>query len=619
MNPGLGKFSNNVTGGKRTKSYSQARSLKYRITFKSIMWSVVGILALLHMYLSWKILSFDRLESKVKIEVLTSTLQRPHDTDTDAENNADAADDGDTRLLCFHDGTECRYDEVGKYLEASSKFTMIHEPSDAIDPSRRIPSNQGSNETYIANRRLKGPKDGSLTMLAEYNPSILPLTSDMDEKLLDYLTGRYHPDISDEEADKVKYLYISRSANFHHCIQGLHRLGLPTKEQSYLTLTILDESLQPIPEASAAVRPYEVLTSNYCIREKELDPFQDFQIIAMRSTKGNDKKDQLFMISSDANSYIFAIDLRRVPVPTNNSTDWDTKVKGNPVKMVDIDKPNLFYGKGLQVRFWVTGTKRKNKCFYFLFDNSLDFRKNYHVFEAQDPKTGHIKTYMEMRPFGPRAVREVNFYAEKFHEAGDWELVPNGTFSKPDSLKRDEKDIIHDWKEAKENWLHLFPFNSKLWVSGGRWRGTACCVDVEFNDYETLKVGIAHIVSKKRGYVSRFYAFDTKNKNFSIVATSGPFCLGSMKEHDLNAKAQIFPMADSVKLNLSNVEFDCPQITFASGIAEYQADKNYIVISYGVNDCYSRSIVVSKKRIRELLIVNRPKMIANTTHETNPK
>ena len=57
----------------------------------------------------------------------------------------------------------CRYDEIGKYLEASAKFTIIHRPSDAIPAGRKIPKNQGNNATYIAARRSEGPKDGSLT------------------------------------------------------------------------------------------------------------------------------------------------------------------------------------------------------------------------------------------------------------------------------------------------------------------------------------------------------------------------------------------------------------------------------------------------------------------------
>eukprot|EP00548_Thalassiothrix_antarctica_P015548 CAMPEP_0194168208 /NCGR_PEP_ID=MMETSP0154-20130528/3248_1 /TAXON_ID=1049557 /ORGANISM="Thalassiothrix antarctica, Strain L6-D1" /LENGTH=487 /DNA_ID=CAMNT_0038879305 /DNA_START=128 /DNA_END=1592 /DNA_ORIENTATION=- len=473
----------------------------------------------------------------------------------------------------------------------------------------------GNNETYIASRRMEGPVDGSLTAIVEYNPTILPLTFDMDKKLLDYLTGRYHPDISDEEADKVKYLSIARGGNFHHCIP-MRRNGNPTKEQSYLTLALLDEHLRPIPGASAAARPFQILISAPCYDKASLDYFQDFQIIAMRSTKGNDKKDQLFMISSDNRSYIFVLDIRRVPAPTNDGLGWDTKVKGTPVKMITPEGENstLFYGSGLQIRFLHSKGKGA-RCQRLKLDNALDWRKNYHIFEAQDSKSGDIKTYMETRPFGnPRAFREVNFYANKFHRVGDWELVLNGTFQNPETLCRDVKDHKETWQfgpVVKDNWNH--PFNN--WNDGGiwerNWRGTACCVDLEWFNGEPVKVGIAHTVSKKRGYISKFYAFETKTKLFSIRATSGPFCLGSMKAYDHYAETQIFSHPDRLKLNISGVEFDCPHITFASGIAEYQADKNYVVISYGVNDCYSRSIVVSKERIFEFLSLNRHK--TNTT------
>eukprot|EP00978_Attheya_sp_CCMP212_P032598 scaffold128086_cov46-Attheya_sp.AAC.1 len=52
---------------------------------------------------------------------------------------------------CFDDKkTPCRYDDVGKYLEESSKFSIIHRPSDAIPTHRRIPKSQGSNASYIS-------------------------------------------------------------------------------------------------------------------------------------------------------------------------------------------------------------------------------------------------------------------------------------------------------------------------------------------------------------------------------------------------------------------------------------------------------------------------------------
>ena len=189
---------------------------------------------------------------------------------------------------CLRDGSPCRYDDMGKYLEASALFTIIHKQSDAIPARRRIPKSQANNATYIAERRSKGPPDGSLTALVEYNPTLLPLTSDLDPKLIHHLTGRHHPGITDEEADRAKYLSVARGGNLHICGNSMRRKDNPTKEQSYLVLALLDEKLQPIPGASAAVRPFQAIMPSSCFKTWDDDPFQDFQIAAVRSTKGND-------------------------------------------------------------------------------------------------------------------------------------------------------------------------------------------------------------------------------------------------------------------------------------------------------------------------------------------
>ena len=537
------------------------------------------------------------------------------------------------RPKCFDNGNPCKYDEVGTYLEQSAKFTMIHKPNDAIPAHRRIPAKQGGNASYIAQRRMEGAHDGSETPLVEYNPTFLPLTSDLDKKLLDYLTGRYHPDISDEEADKVKYLSVARGSNNHDCGNPMRRMGHGTKEQTYLVLALVDEDLQPIPKASAALRAMNVLLPSQCTKRKEIDVFQDFQIIAARTTKGNPKKDQLFMVSSDSRTYIFVIDIRRVPSPTNDVSGWDTKVKGTPVRMGSVSdqedekKSSHFYGQGLQLRFR-DDQKPPGYCTTILLANILDANKNYHFFDVvahqseDDPvgietsntyDTKTVDTFMEIRPHGKRGnttkqgtwnrgTRKVNFYAEQFHKYDDWELVPdNGANSEG---LRNQEDIVHSHDfDQEDQWAHPKQ-NKSLWKGeDGGGRGTACCIDLQWGAYnnETVKVGISHGVSINRSYVSRFYAFETKTGNFSNVAISGPFCFGGMAEHDVNAETQIFPIPATQKLVIQNATYDCPKVTFASGLAHYQSDPNYAIISYGVNDCYSRSIIISKDRIRELL------------------
>ena len=162
---------------------------------------------------------------------------------------------------------------------------------------------------------------------------------------------------------------------------------------------------------------------------------QDYQIIATRSTKGNDKKDQLFVIASDKRTFIFPIDIRRVPaaIDSDEGPDWDTKIKGTPISMT-TSKPDLVgrsYGEGLQLRLMDDLFPGELRCGKLLSWNVMDFQKNYHVFDMREPDSngnGTMGAYMEMQPHGWRITRKVNFYTDKFHKFDDWQLFQFESF-----------------------------------------------------------------------------------------------------------------------------------------------------------------------------------------------
>ena len=59
---------------------------------------------------------------------------------------------------------------------------------------------------------------------------------------------------------------------------------------------------------------------------------------------------------------------------------------------------------------------------------------------------------------------------------------------------------------------------------------------------------------------------------------------------------------NNIRMDLFNDTFDCPSIHFVSGISEYIGDSSKAILSYGVNDCYPRMIVVEKKDIERSLL-----------------
>ena len=120
-----------------------------------------------------------------------------------------------------------------------------------------------------------------------------------------------------------------------------------------------------------------------------------------------------------------------------------------------------------------------------------------------------------------------------------------------------------------------------------------------------VKVGISHTVSDElkgktdnRVFLSQFYAF-LPDPPFETIALSGHFCFNYMHEHDVGYSAQWIserPTDDRTSpIMVLSESFRCPAITFASGITEMIGhDGNHVIITYGVDDCYSRSIIVSK-------------------------
>ena len=54
-------------------------------------------------------------------------------------------------------------------------------------------------------------------------------------------------------------------------------------------------------------------------------------------------------------------------------------------------------------------------------------------------------------------------------------------------------------------------------------------------------------------------------------------------------------------LNIKQEEFDCPEISFVSGLTEHATDNARAILSYGINDCTSRVVLIDKSEISRYL------------------
>jgi len=575
-------------------------------TRKVVLW--IGALCLL--------LTFNTLGSSRLIKSSTRLwLEQPPDLASNGEEDASLA------LPCLEDdATGCRYDEAGAFLRHESTLArgttgILHPPSPALPARlRRVPRHDPAHN-HSAVDDVPTSHD-----LVDFNPVLYPLyqnqpgaaagglVSDLDDRLLDDLTGRSR---GLSGADRVRYVQVARSSSHHFCA-GEIVTGVRAPLRNWLTVALLDADLAPVvPDAHVAVDLERLYVDGW-------DPrvLLDFQIFAARTTTTNPKKDQLFVTAAGySKTHILPIALRRVASPTEDRSGWDTKLKGQVFPPPSASGRNstgdgeipASYGSGLQVKLLDIGKQIPLKKTSELKMSRLRFYdgKNLHVFQGTDNRT-----YLECWPFDPQHVfQELNFFTEGRAIA---------------SLEDMPRLYEHEVKPATTpdaaatasfvNTVRRAPTTKRT-----RTRGTSGFVDVELVGHGPVKVGIAHSVAKDRNgngtttrkiinYLSRFYAF-LPDPPFPVVAYSGFFCLAGGRPGDAGAADPwVAGLGDPAAatdppLSLDGETFACPRITFASGFAEYVGHGGkYAIISYGVQDCYSRSIVVSKKRIARLLL-----------------
>uniref|UniRef100_A0A7S2KCY6 Uncharacterized protein n=1 Tax=Leptocylindrus danicus TaxID=163516 RepID=A0A7S2KCY6_9STRA len=517
---------------------------------------------------------------------------------------------------CVESKENCRYDDVGDFLESRVREAVIHEPLPCVPSHRRIPHSKANDWPYILHQREIPPQDGSMTALMDYNAMLLPLyrntedggiTSDLDPVLLDRLTGRFHSYFTDEDVDRVEYLSISRTSNLHSC-KPRFKFYFGTTPQDFLGLSLLDENLKRIEGTDVAVN-----VDKWLLADGQAT-FFDFQIVAARSTMDNPLRDQLFMFATGhLGTFFMPIDIRRMPPISEGSSSsssimdlpWESKLSSRPVP----PSSEYQYGDGIQIRFMDNpGLVPRRSYFNF---RGVDRGKNFHVFESKDGDA-----LMEVWPYGKdnaHHVTPIDFFGTKFEPGTKFEFFVNRTnvYAKGHRYEIKFENLIKSKAGTpKPSFINVTPKHERPYK---KYRGTSQLIDMKLNNTD-VKVGISHTVhglrhensTAQRTYLSQFYAF-LPYAPFETVAVTGNFCFKHMDEHDTGYSAQWIsqrPIANRTSPNLIMWdEVRCPRITFATGMAEMIGNGGKdVIITYGVDDCYSRSIIVPKKKIEMLLL-----------------
>lgn len=223
--------------------------------------------------------------------------------------------------------------------------------------------------------------------------------------------------------------------------------------------------------------------------------------------------------------------------------------------------------------------------------------KNINYFEA----SGGV--YGEIWPSAPRHHRQVSLD------------IPCARRPESEPITS-ASDVLSSYGTEEETQYFVAEPHHRLLTRG---RGGACCLASKHpGSGENIFIGVAHSKTPSQGnrlpqnwnitsnhYLSYFYAFN-ESQPFDIIAKSGYFCLGFPSRAEVND----FPLPTLTswrKLRIHH-EYECPRIHFVSGIVQDAYNDEYIILAYGINDCFSRFLRVSKSSVLDMLF--QPSMLS---------
>jgi hypothetical protein len=177
-------------------------------------------------------------------------------------------------------------------------------------------------------------------------------------------------------------------------------------------------------------------------------------------------------------------------------------------------------------------------------------------------------------------------------------------------------------------------FRNSIWdpqITGDR--GSSCCVPITSHNGQRLLLGIAHSKTRynhKQGtdvslegqvqanhFFSSFYAIQDRPP-YNVVARSGKFCLGFAHKSDNHKsdKHNPYTRMNIVPLSVMGETYQCPRIHFVSGMIEKVDDPSKVILSYGINDCVPRMVVIAKTEIMQMLFDANARLAPTETPST---
>lgn len=164
----------------------------------------------------------------------------------------------------------------------------------------------------------------------------------------------------------------------------------------------------------------------------------------------------------------------------------------------------------------------------------------------------------------------------------------------------DNRPISRKGEQQKRKQAAYIPKNNKLLLGLSHSK-------TRYNSRTGAKLGNG---IEANHFFSSFYVMEAAEP-YNVVARSGRFCFGfpelvnnTSTSHTSNNEEGQNPYQKMRldRLKIGDEHYDkCPSIHFVTGMTEKADDPSKIIISYGINDCISRFVVLDKEHIYRLL------------------
>lgn len=523
-----------------------------------------------------------------------------------------------------------RYDKTLPPLIQAKSFFL---PS--ISQSARAPNNVQALQTFdfVQYMKEKWANGRQYDLWFEFNPTVVILPPSLQRR-------------AQQEFPTAVYLASFRVGGEQNCFpwHGIKEHWdsaqyAKLSQTNHLGLALLDEQLDMIPGTDFVVDLQTPLLGKYKFSNKKALSVIDFRLYVLHET--------IYLNINGPPVFIVPIDLYFASNDDDNNNDDGSHIKPRLLSNFTMSELWENHKRGSQKdhilldNLYDHGHGKKPKIQLVLQDipsvlSSVEENgKNYAMFVVN--KTTVLA---ELNIANPRTLRAINLTAspERLARCEIYHLKSKGHFgcANATQAKKDEpiqKTISTGIQRRRVHRVITltdddhdppppsFATLDELWFASPVFdrfsHGGACCVSLSYQEKDLI-VGVGHhkvayrtwmsqpekseqrLQQPSHQYASFFYAFDARHP-LQLVAQSGMFCMPFASDQETNEVNAYNSLAEWDQLRFRGQTFDCPKISFVSDLNEHATNPNWAIVSYGINDCTSRMVVIDKSHIARLL------------------